>query len=1096
MEARELLSRLEGLGVRLTADGDRLRVNAARGQIDDELKREIQASRAALMALVSGIAEREPFVTEMLAAGGSCPLSVFQERLWLLQRLEPENCAFLLVASWLVKEGTDPAAVAQAIVRLQERHDILRMSFVEQEGTPAAKCGDAPAVVMHDLSASEDDVALSRMEVDCDRALHTPIDLTVEPALQFSVYALPGARTCVLLRAHHIAVDASSIGLIRRELDVMLADAGALRERPVQFADYALWQRSRLSGANATGDLNWWVEALKGAPQVCTFKPDRPLPAKDVGHAGAGHAIDFTWDSLLSEALRGMARQYAATPYMVLLAGLASLLRAHTGQGDIVLGSPMGIRERAELESVVGPFVNLLVLRIDLGDDPPFGVAIRRARDALLDAHARRDVPFESILERLRPPRSNRHAPVFQVAAVQHETGATNDMTLSGGGALHELTWYLREAEGQFRGSVEYSSDLYSDAAISRLISQMETLLKDAARDPQRPVSQLRLLDAEAWKHVISDFNPARTLLDETPVHRRFERCAADSPAEIALTFADIDVDYGELNQRANRLAAFLRETGAGPGRIVAICLERSIEMVVALLAVQKSGAAYLPLDPGFPSERLAYMIEDSGATLAIADADLAQSLSLPDDICLVDPVQQSGRIETRDGGNLTGDPRAEDPAYVIYTSGSTGRPKGVVVSHGALANFVSSMAIEPGLRPDDVLAAVTTISFDIAGLELYLPLTVGARVLLIDRETALDGEALAQALEASEASVLQATPATWRLLIEADWSPTRPIRALCGGEALPRDLADQLLSRVAELWNMYGPTETTIWSTIARVEPAPQDITIGRPIGNTQVYVVDGRGTPLPIGVPGEIWIGGKGVALGYHRRSELTAERFVPDGFGDQVGARLYRTGDLGYWDAEGRLHHLGRRDHQVKIRGYRIELGEIEAALAELPDIRQGVVLVRDMGHGDHRLVAYVVVANGSSVVTSEIRRALKRRLPEYMIPSFVIELPAIPLTPNGKVDRAALPDPYGGERGATEADEPPRPGMESTIAEIWKQVLKIERVGAGDNFFDLGGHSLLMFRVVALIRERTGRKLDPRQLFFQSLRQLAEAVADAG
>ncbi|MCP5360896.1 MAG: amino acid adenylation domain-containing protein [Sinobacteraceae bacterium] len=1090
------MSRLERLGVRLAADGDNLRVNAARGQIDEELKREILASKAELIALVSGNAERESFITGAPVAGDSCPLSVFQERLWLLQRLEPENCAFLLVASWLVREGADPTAVVQAVVRLQERHDILRMSFVEQNGVPVARCGDAPAVVMHDLSALEDDAAQSRMELDGDRALRTPVDLAVEPALQLSVYALPGARVRVLLRAHHIAIDASSIGLLRRELDVMLADADALRERPVQFADYALWQRNRLLNANVSGDLEWWVEALRGAPQVCTFKPDRPIPATGVGHAGAGHAIGFSWDPVLSEALRGVARQYAATPYMVLLAGLATLLRVHTGQGDIVLGSPMGMRERAELESVVGPFVNLLVLRIDLGDDPPFGVAIRRARDALLDAHARRDVPFESILERLRPPRSNRHSPVFQVSAVQHETGTINDMALAGGGALHELTWYLREAEGQFRGSVEFSSDLYSDAAISRLISQMETLLKDAACDPQRPVSQLRLLDAEAWKQVVSGFNPPCVQLDDMPVHRRFERRAADSPAEAALTFADVDVDYGELNRRANRLATFLREAGSVPGRVVAICLERSIEMVVALLAVQKSGAAYLPLDPGFPSERLAYMIEDSGATLVIADANVAQSLPLPDDVCVVDPAQQGGRIESCDDGNLAGDPRAEDPAYVIYTSGSTGRPKGVVVSHGALANFVGSMAVEPGLRPGDVFAAVTTISFDIAGLELYLPLSVGARVLLIDRETALDGEALAQALEAGEANVLQATPATWRLLIEADWAPTRPIRALCGGEALPRDLADQLLSRVAELWNMYGPTETTIWSTIARVEPAPQDITIGRPISNTQIYVVDDHGMPLPIGVPGEIWIGGKGVALGYHQRPELTAERFVPDDFGDRAGARLYRTGDLGYWDAEGRLHHLGRRDHQVKIRGYRIELGEIEAELAELPDIRQGVVLVRDMGHGDHRLVAYVVVASGSSVVTSEIRRALKRRLPEYMIPSFVIELPAIPLTPNGKVDRAALPDPYGGEHGAKEVDEPPRPGMESTIAEVWKQVLKIESVGASDNFFDLGGHSLLTFRVVALIRERTGRKLDPRQLFFQSLRQLAEAVADAG
>lgn len=1092
--ARELLAHLEQLGVRLSADGEKLRVSSTRGQLDERLRQQIQSSKMELLALLR---EASGGSTAVAAEDASGPvLSAFQERVWLLQRLEPENCAFLIVSEWLAKEGNDAQQVVDAIARLQSRHDILRTRFAEHGQLPGARLAEASPPAVVDLSALDWDAVRARLKLDRENALRTPLDLEMEAVAQFTVYSLPDRRTSVRLRAHHIAVDASSIGLLRRELDAELDDAGSSgKRRPLQFTDYARWQRARLGDPDSVRDLDWWVETLRGAPQVCAFRPDRSSSPARATHAGTGGTIDFEWGSSLSDAVKGLARRFNATPYMVLLAGLGSLLRMHTGQGDVVLGSPMGTRERAEWESVVGPFVNLLVLRMDLSDDPSFGVAVQRARSALLDAHARRDVPFESILERLRPARSERHSPVFQVAVVQHETGAIEDMTLEGGGALHELTWYLRDVDGRFRGSVEYSTDHYSSAAVASLVSQVEMLLGDAASDPHKPVSQLRVLDEAARRRVVSAFNPAPSPVELSPFHRRFERQAAVAPARVALTFGGSDVGYGELNRRANRLAALLRAEGAGPGRIVAVCLARSIEMVVALLAVQKSGAAYLPLDPGFPAERLAYMVADSGATLAIADAAVAQSLALPQQVRVVDPEADAARIAACPDGDLPVDPRAEDPVYVIYTSGSTGRPKGVVVSHGALSNFLSSMVVEPGLSPDDVLAAVTTISFDIAGLELYLPLVTGARVLLVDRETALDAEALANALDAGRANVLQATPATWRMLVEAGWRPLRPTRALCGGEALPRDLADALLGRVTELWNMYGPTETTIWSTVSRLDGDSRDVTIGRPIANTQVYVVDEHGAPVPIGVPGEIWIGGSGVALGYHERPDLTAQRFTPDLFGNVPGARLYRTGDLGYWDGEGRLHHLGRRDHQVKIRGFRIELGEIESALVELPDLRQAVVHARDLGRGDHRLVAYVVVLPGAGVTTSEIRRALKRRLPDYMIPSFIVELPTLPLTPNGKVDRAALPDPYGRARDDAESNEPLRPGVESTIAEIWKQVLKVESVGAGDNFFDLGGHSLLTFRVVAMIHQHTGRKLDPRQLFFQSLRQLAEAVAVA-
>jgi amino acid adenylation domain-containing protein len=525
------------------------------------------------------------------------------------------------------------------------------------------------------------------------------------------------------------------------------------------------------------------------------------------------------------------------------------------------------------------------------------------------------------------------------------------------------------------------------------------------------------------------------------------------------------------------------------------LCVERSPLLVIALLAIQKAGGAYVPLDPGFPAERLSFMLADSRAAVLLTSDDAAADIEIPTGVSVINIDTLPDTPERT--GNLPLDIQPEDPVYVIYTSGSTGRPKGVTLSHGSLANLLQSMAKQPGLKSTDVLAAVTTISFDIAALELYLPLLVGARIELVPLETSTDGNELATLLSERAVTVLQATPATWRLLIEAGWQAAPGFRAFCGGEALPQDLAQSLLGRVSELWNLYGPTETTIWSTVERIESAT-DITIGRPIANTQVYVVGRGGALQPIGVPGEIWIGGAGVALGYLNRPELTEERFVADRLAPSASpnARLYRTGDLGRWREDGRLEHLGRLDHQVKIRGFRIEVGEVEAALASLEAIRQAVVVARDAGSSDRRLVAYVVYQSGEDLTVSEVRRHLRTRLPEYMIPSLVVAMDAIPLTPNGKVDRAALPDPFGKGAAGSGQFEPPTTEMEVLLAGIWAEVLKVERVGVNDNFFDLGGHSLLSLRVASAVAVQSGWRMDPRTLFFQTLGQIAATATGAG
>jgi len=1093
LNARELLAQLERLGVELTADEGRLRVSAAKGRLDDDLKHAIGEHKPELLAL---LAQRRPppaGPVAHVAHDGLLPLSPFQERLWILQQLEPDSTTYLMASYWLAPAGVSGEALVAAIERVHARQLGLRTVFVEEQGKPWGRRAEVPKVRVHDLRHLSPTEQKWQIDADVERVAHTPIDLAHETPARFEVYATAGDTWVVMVAAHHIAVDAWSLQVLRREIAAELAAPAGEGAAPpaLQYADYAAWQRSAVDTA---AGLDWWERHLQGAPQLSAFPAD--LPLSDAPARGA--SVDFELDAELVSGLHQLVRHERATVYMAMLAATAALLRAHTGQGDLLLGSPMGVRERAEFENLIGPFVNLQVVRLQVGDDPAFGELLRRARNALFDAHEHRQVSFESVLERLRPARSFQHSPLFQVAVVQHNVNAAHQgdqsgLAITGGGALHELTWFAREHEGRLICSLEYRSDLYSSGMMERLASQLQALLRGAVANPETPVSQLPLLTPAAREQLVHGFNQTTQALDGTLFAQRLERQAAETPTRIAAGFEGQTLDYASLNRRANQLAHHLQGLGVQPGVRVGICMDRSLDLLVALLAVHKSGGAYVPLDPDFPAERLAYMLEDSGARVLITGGEAADAVTAPEGVRCVDPLADAAAIAAHSGDNPAPAAQPGDAAYVIYTSGSTGRPKGVVVPQGALANFLASMALQPGLGADDVLAAVTTVSFDIAGLELYLPLTVGARVELASRDTVTDGVALAQWLTDCQATVLQATPATWRLLLETEWTPARPLRAFCGGEPLPRDLADRLLERVAQLWNLYGPTETTIWSTVHRVEPAPAPISIGRPIANTQIHVLNAHGEPVPIGVPGELCIGGAGVATGYHERAELTAERFVADRFAAQAGARLYRTGDLARWDAQGRLHHLGRLDHQVKVRGYRIELGEIETALSAHPAVRQAVVMGREAGPADVRLVAYLAFQPGEDLTASDVRRFLRKQLPDYMIPSVVAAVDAIPLTPNGKVDRAALPDPFRNAVQTARDYVAPEPGHEQVMAEIWREILQVERVGAEDNFFELGGHSLLSLRVAQAVEKRLGWRMDARTLFFQNLRQVVAVAA---
>ena len=658
------------------------------------------------------------------------------------------------------------------------------------------------------------------------------------------------------------------------------------------------------------------------------------------------------------------------------------------------------------------------------------------------------------------------------------------------GTSRFDLTLFVTEVPQGFFVTAEYNTDLFDRERVARLAGHFQELLAGAVASPDRRLSELPLLSDAEQRTILETWNRTALAVGPAPVHERFAAQAARTPDAVAVTFEGESLGYRALDRRANQLARRLRRMGVGSEEVVGIAVERSLDMVVALLAVLKSGAAYLPLDPAFPQKRLADMLDDARPRVILTQESVRASLpaTAAEKLCL-DSLDLAG--ESKEPVSVAVD--AEQLAYLIYTSGSTGRPKGVQITHRALSNFLDAMADQPGLEPTDVLLSVTTLSFDIAGLELYLPLTTGARVELVGGDTAADGTRLHERLVASGATVMQATPATWRLLLEAGWAG--PLRVLCGGEALTGDLAGELLRRGASVWNLYGPTETTIWSTVHRVGQPEPVAPLGRPIANTRVYVRDEAGWLVPAGVPGELYIGGAGVARGYRNRPDLTAERFVPDPWGDEPGARLYRTGDLVRWRSDGVLEFLGRTDHQVKVRGFRIELGEIESALLEVAAVKQAVVVPRENGTGDMQLVAYVVFGPGVESTVTELRASLRERLPAYMVPSSFAVLDSLPLTPNGKVDRTALAR-LDARPGSGRADHvEPRTPMERLVAGIWTEALGVPRVSVHDNFFDLGGHSLLSMRVLARVEKAIGLSLNPRELIFQTLEQFASACEAA-
>ncbi|AEI67145.1 non-ribosomal peptide synthetase [Corallococcus macrosporus] len=1020
------------------------------------------------------------------------PLSFAQQRLWFLAQLEPSSTVYNVPASVRLAGALNVAALERSFEALVGRHESLRTTFRTEGGAPVQVIhpqGLARLEVMDLRAMPGQDREAEAMRI-AQEAAQRPFNLEHGPLLRSALLSLSDEDHVLVLVMHHIVSDGWSMGLLVRELTALYSafsqgQPSPLPALPLQYADYAVWQRGWLQGDVLEAQLGYWKQQLEGAPRLLELPTDRPRPAVQ---SLDGAYAPFALGRELSDAVHALARREGATPFMVLLAAFQAVLARYSGQDDISVGSPIAGRTRAETEALIGFFVNTLVLRTLLDGQPSFRELLARVRDVTLGAYTHQDVPFEKLVEALRPERSLSHAPLFQVMLTLDSTPdaegpAQAGMALTPVSVAHrvsrfDLTLGFVEGKDGFSGGLEYSTALFDAGTAERLLGHLHTLLEAAVAAPDRAVFALPVLSpAETHRMLVAWNDTGAEVTPDVCIHTLVERQAAATPEAVAVMAGEVTLTYRELEQRADRLARTLRQLGVGPEVRVGLCAERDADLLVAVLGILKSGGAYVPLDPAYPRQRLAFMLEDARPKVLVGQRALLDGLPPSGAVRLALDEAQADVADSR--APLVSAP--DHLAYVLFTSGSTGRPKGVALAHrGAVALLRWTTRAFAADELAGVLAS-TSLNFDLSVFELFAPLIRGGAVVLARNALELPTLPAAQRV-----TLVNTVPSAMAELVRARALPDSVRTVNLAGEPLSQSLVEaihQSAPGVRRVLNLYGPTEDTTYSTYAVAAPgAAREPTVGRPVEGTRAYVLDALGQPVPQGVAGELHLGGAGLARGYADRPELTAERFVPDAFSQRPGARLYRTGDRVRWLPDGELQYLGRIDQQVKVRGFRIELGEIEAALRRHPDVRDAVVLVREDGAEEgRRLVAYIVPPADAVPDAAELRRFVKEALPDFMVPAGVMVLRALPLTPNGKVDRKALPAPDALGAEASRTYVAPRDAIELLLAGIWEELLGTGPIGVHADFFELGGHSLLAMRMVSRIRERLGRGLPVVSLF---------------
>ncbi len=1030
-----------------------------------EIKRAMLASR--LKALSTDVEESVSSI-EPRPAGARVRISVDQYRIWLHHSMHPELPLYNEPISIFHEGPLDPLLVQQALEFYASRHEAWRTSF-SAEGEDIYQ--DVASVItvpvaFHDLSGlSQDERQEQETRIAKQNAIE-PFDLTRPPLLRAALVRMSTGEDRLHLAVHHLIFDGTAIrdSLVPELVTIYAAlAAGKQPQLPplqLQYPDFALWRSLQVDSPSMQRSLDFWKQTLAGDLPVPRLPVDRARPA-NISQRGAMRR--FTFSSALTAQLRAVGVKHRATLYLVLLTSLEALLFHYSGQNDVIIGTAANGRTRPELHGMMGYILDTFPVRVRPDADQSFLQLLKTVRAAVFNALEAADLPFNQIVEAAGVKRDPSYHPIFQTffsfpppVEAPAPGWVMQPKLVDTGTAKFDLYIEAEEHGDETPCSILYNTDLFDAPTIDRLIGHWTTMLHAIALDQEITLGALPILTEPERQLMLTDWNNSQKPVPASTMHDLFVEQAHRTPDSIAVRFGKVQLTYAHLNDRAERMAHVLQQAGSGPGKLVAICIDRSENLLAGLLAILKTGATYLPLDPGTPLARIAMCVEEAEPAILLTQQSVTERLPTPlSQVILLEHLLTAAEALPDGTFVPAGLAGPADSAYIIHTSGSTGKPKAVELSHLAVVNLLLSFQRQPGLTADDILVAVTTISFDIAVLELFLPIITGAQVVIAPRTTALDPFELADLIEATNCTILQATPATWRSLIASEWQGHPGLRVLCGGEALSRDLAGKLLACGVDLWNVYGPTETCIWSTMMHIQSAAGAMPIGRPIANTTAYILDAHQQPVPIGVAGELYLGGLGLAKGYRGQPQLTSEKFVSPAVAG--GQRLYRTGDYALYRADGTIECQGRADNQVKVRGYRIELEEVEFHLSAYPEAASAAARVWKDEDAGNRLTGYVVAKRGKAIDTREIRRFLQTRLPDYMIPTQFILLAEMPLTPNGKTDRKALPESFDQPLPAAMTDEV-MTEAEERLGGIWCDLLKVPRISKHDNFFALGGHSL--------------------------------------
>jgi len=1104
MKVAEFLSYLNSLEIKLWLEEEKLKYQAPQGAMTPEIKQEIGTRKPEILAFLRSVTTPSKSVESVIspvARTEELPLSFAQQRMWFLYQMDQQNPAYNEALTIRLTGSLNIDILEQTINAIIQRHEILRTTFPIVEGKPIQKI--APSLKIKLEVVSLKDIPQDEIEKQIIAELQQPFDLTQAPLLRCTLFDL-GYENYILVNVfHHIIIDGWSKGILFKELShfyqAFLSNSTvALPELPIQYADFTVWQRQWLQGEILENQLNYWKKQLTDAPPLLELPTDKPRPANPNFQ---GHSISFQIDSELTEKLKLLSQKSGATLFMTLLAALNTLLFRYSGQDDILIGTPTANRNRQEIEPLIGFFVNTLVLRNSLEGNPTFSTLLQQARNVVLEAYANQDVPFEQVVDALEIERSLSYNPLFQVMfalqnaplnALELPNLRSQYLAVENQRIKFDLSLILEEIETEkgayLEGFWEYDSDLFTPERITRMVGHFQTLLKGIVANPQQTIGELPLLTESEKQQLLVEWNQTQTYYPHHYcIHQLFEEQVVKTPHAIAVIDGEKSLTYEQLNQKANQLAYYLQNLGVKTEDLVGICIERSALMIIGLLGILKAGGAYVPLDPNYPSERLAYMLEDSAVSVLLTQENLVHTL--PNYSGTIFCLDQDWKIlEQNPPDNLLHPMTSENLAYVIYTSGSTGKPKGVLIQHQSLLNLVSWHQNAFNITTIDRATQLAGIAFDASVWEIWPYLTAGACLAIVPPDLLTSPNQLQEWLIGQKITVSFLPTPLAETLIPLDLSTNCPLRLmLTGGDKLndfpPTSIPFTLV-------NNYGPTENTVVTTSVKITPdlltekAPP---IGRPISNTQVYILDQYQQPVPIGIPGELYIGGSGLARGYLNRPELTNAKFIANPLSQKNSDRLYKTGDLVRYGNDGQIEFVGRIDHQVKIRGFRIELGEIETVLNQHPQVKEAIIIAREDQPGVKRLCAYVI---GSEKLTvSQLRLFLQEKLPQYMVPAFFILLDAFPLTANGKIDRRALPQPAQELENETARNITPGTETERILAEIWQKVLGLKTISINDNFFELGGDSILAIQIIAQANQ-AGLQITPKQLFsHQTIAQLA-------